>query len=1107
MPKTYKSFKLILVVIALSLFSAGIRAQTEKPETTLKGKITDETSGESIIGAVIFIKGTKSAVQTDENGSFELRTTKETPFLLTISYAGYKDKEIEIYEDDPNLELKLRSDNLLSEVVITAIGIESNRKSITSTVTEISGNVLKDAREPNIQTALSGKVAGVTIQNSGGSPGGASTIRIRGSNSLLGNNQPLYVLDGVPIDNATNQVASALTNTVSQPTASNRAIDINPNDIESITVLKGVSAAALYGLRAANGAIIVNTKRGSSTADKPFQASFSSSLTFENVNRRMQPRQTKYSNGTNGQYIAPGLSGAGANWGALIDTLTYSNLPSPYYAQGQIVGQSSPLSNGQKVEVYDNIKNFYVTGVTKDYNASISGRTINEEGLKASYYSSIGHLDQTGVVPTTNFYRTSVRFNGDIEPSAKLKISTGINFINSGSDNRAIQGGFPPNTIRALYASAVNFDITGGVKHPGLFGGNSSGPAYTPSAYLLPPTANKPWGAVRGYSGGQSFDSPYYSLNQNPNKDNVNRWIGFLQGDYKILSWLKATGRVGIDNYLDTRKSAIGRGAAGNSTNGILNDVSFSYRGINTDLVLTADRKLTEDLGLKVIAGHNFYSLRKDNYSKIGTNLLVNKLYDIGNAASVQASEYTYKKELVGVYATFAFEWKKWAFLNLTANNEWTSTFAPGHNSFFYPSVGAGVVLSDALNFKSNAISFAKIRGNYAQVGNDTDPYSLQTYYSNTTANPVLGNVFAGPFNGQSTLSYGNSLPTGQTGVVANKNLSPERLNSYEGGLELRFLKDRVGLDVTSYYTLSSHQIVPVSIAATTGFNSAIFNSGSVSNRGIEIALNVTPVETKDFTWDITGTFTRNVSRVEALGQNLSFLTIGTSPYAQSVGIVGQPYGVLYGTDFQRNKDGKLIIDDNPNSKNYGKPIGDATPKVLANPNPAFVAGLRNTITYKFVTLSVFFDTKVGFAICNSPKVQAIALDGTAKETEDRGVNKIQEGVKASNGEPNDIPITKDQNYYSLWSVYSGAGVEKNLYYLKLRDINLTFRLPTTLAKRVGASKISLTLTGRNFLLATNYTGSDPDLSVAAGYNNALGTDFWTTPNTRSWGASLNVSF
>ncbi len=1060
-----------------------VQAQT----SPLTGRIIDESTQEGLPGASVVLKGSTHGVVTDAQGNFKFITAQRPPLVLVVSYIGYQQREVTIADYQP-VTITLTTSLQLDEVVVTALGIEREKKEINYSVTQVSGRDIANTREPNLTTALSGRIAGVQIGNSGGSPGGSSTVRIRGNSSILGNNSPLFIVDGIPVDNSIQDLLPNITNNLSLATPSNRAIDINSDDIESISVLKGPAAAALYGIRAANGAVVITTKHGSSQTNKPVSVSFSTSVTFDKVNRRLQPRQTRFSNGLNGQYLAPGLPGSDENWGALLDTLTYSSVPSLFDRNGLIVGQSDARSNGVPVNRYDNSDTFFQTGVTQSYHLGVSGKMD-----KASYYASAGRLYQTGIIPTTDFYRTTLRFNGDFQATDRLSISSGLNFINSGSNNRALMGGFNTNVLRALINTPPNFDITNGLAHP----------ADNPDAYKLPATAARPWGDSRSYANGRGWDSPYWSLNMNPQNDDVNRFLGYGQANYKFTDWLDATLRYGIDNYRDYRKGSFSRGTSGVS-NGVINEINFIRRDVNTDFILSAKHDISSQWHISANVGHNYYNSYRYQNNVRADGLITPGLFNVSNASTVSTTIQTARRKLVAVFGNASLSYKDWLFLTLTGRNEWTSTLPKGSNSFFYPSIGAGWLFTEALHLTNNWLSLGKLRGTYAVVGNDADPYSLQTYYTSLNQNGWIQSSIQTPFNNTSGLTYENT--------EGNPKLKPERISSWEGGLDLEFLNGKIGLEATYYANRSRDQIIPVSLPTSTGSSATLINTGEITNKGVEVSLSITPIRTADFKWTHTLVYSRNVSKVVALAPGLSSIYLG-GVFTDSRAVVGQPYGALVAIDLQRNAVGKPIIDATPTlangqpNANYGYPLVNTSPTVVADPNPKFNASWRNELTYKFVSFSFLLDTRYGFAIANMPRSQMV-FNGVALETDKRGTLTVFDGVKSTEGNAaNDIEVPLTQSWYRNTFNIPALYVEKDLYWLRLREINLSFALPKALLTPLKVAAASVTLTGRNFLLGTNYTGSDPDLSSRNGLQNALGIDFWTTPNTKSYGASLNVTF
>ncbi|MCS3795480.1 SusC/RagA family TonB-linked outer membrane protein [Niastella sp. OAS944] len=1086
-----KVYYLPIFVLQTAFFNTAL-AQTSRdsvPEKvqkgpvqniTFSGKVLDEKSRTPLTGATVHIAGTTHQVLTGNKGEFDFLTGQRLPVTLEISYVGYATRVITVSEKYSEITLYEKNAHL-DEVVVTAVGIKRSAKALSYSLSEVKGKELVQAREANVVAALSGKIAGVQINNSGGSPGGSSSVKIRGNSSLLGNNAPLFILDGIPVDNSIQDILPSITNSVSLATPSNRAIDINSADIASITVLKGPAAAALYGIRASNGAVVINTKRGSALTNKKISVTYNGSFTVDKINRRTQPRQTQFSNGLGGSYILPGVTGSDENWGALLDTLTYSNQASNFDKNGVIVGKSSVLSNGIPVNRYNNVDNFFVNGYTTDNNISLYGNTGN-----AGYYFSYGNLKQTGIIPTTDFYRHTFRFNGDYTVNDKLKLSGGLNYIQDGANNRALMGGFNTNVMRALINSAVNFDITNGYNEPWRHA----------ESYKLPATSAKPWGDSRSYANGIGWDNPYWSLNMNPQNDQLNRFITFAEANYDINSWLKATARYGLDNYTDVRKGAWSRGTSGVAT-GTINDVNFYRRDNNLDVLLSSQHRLTNDIDLNLIAGYNYYNSYKNQVNTRGDGLTIAGNFNIGNAASVQAVNQTIKKKLVAGYADIKLDYQKWLYLELTGRNEWTSTLAKGKNSFFYPSIGTSFIFTDALHLNGGALNFGKVRATYAQVGNDADPYSLNTYYTTTSTGGWIQSGLSFPFNGQQGLSYSTT--------IGNANLKPERINTYELGTELHFLNSRTILDAVYYNNTSKDQIIPVSLPGSTGAQYTLINAGSITNHGIEATLQQYFLKKKKITWSATAIFSKNISKVNYITDAITNVSLG-GIWMEARGQAGDPYGVFYGIDVKRTADGKVVIDDDASSSNYGYPVVNTEFTKIGDPNPDFNIGLRNEFKSGPFTLSFLLDGRFGFDIFNAPRLQMV-FNGVDASTVDRGSTTVFDGVTASKGEPNTIQAVLSQAWYRKTFSVQGLYVEKDLYWLKLKDVNLTYELPAKLIKPARISAASITLTARNFILSTNYTGMDPDLGTRNGLSNFSGIDFWTTPNTHSVGVALNITF
>ena len=1061
-------------------FCVYINTFAQNIEKVIEGQIKSET-GEQLVGVTVRVKGKNSGTATNQDGHFRL-SVPATNAVLVFTYTGFNKEEIKV-GDQKSISVTLKEDiGKLDEVVVTAVGIKNTKRSINYSMQSLKTEEIVSTKEPNIVAALSGKIAGVQINNSSGQPGGSATIRIRGSSSALGDNSPLFILDGMPIDNS--NVGLNIQNANQIVNQSNRAVDLNPNDIESISALKGPAAAALYGIRASNGAIIITSKKGAYGKEQhKLKVSLYSSLGFESISRRLLPLQRKYGQGVNGKYAEPGQNGSEDSWGPLLDTLTYSNVPSKWDKNGTIVGQSDPTSNGIPVNRYDNIGNFFVQGFTTDNLISLTGGSE-----KFGYYFSFGKMYQKGIVPTTDFFRNTVRFGATFKANEKLDFNLSVNYFNSGSHNRMLPGGAPAGTLRSLMNTPANFDITNGLKDP----------ADNPLSYTFED------GTQRAYAGGnRGFDSPFWSLNNNPQPDNINRAVLVEEANYKLTDWLSATLRVGTDLSFERRMSLYNKGSIA-FPSGILVNYKFFNRDINTDVYLTASKELSPDFSLKVIAGHNYFDHHLDATLEQGNNLNLPGFDNISNASTFNIQQTLTQRRLVAGYASAELDYKKWLILNVTGRNEWTSTLAKGQNSFFYPSVSLGWIVNESLNWNPSWLDYLKIRSSYAQVGNDASPYSLATYYSSTTLNgSIQGQTLNFPFNGLAGYSINSNL--------GNVNLKPEQITSYEGGIETWLFRNRIGLDVSVYKNESRNQILPVSIPTSTGYSSFTTNAGLIVNKGIEAILTLVPVNTSAFRWSAVLNFSHNQSMVHSLTGEGSMISLMSTNGGTQVIMEGQPFSVIYGRALSTNAEGKTVIDDRatingvPNT-NYGFPIPEATPSVIGDPNPLWNAGLRNTFTYKNFTLSFLFDNRYKFDIYNSTQAQMVS-NGVSKLTENRYDQIVFEGAGLTSGKPNDIKVVPGETWYRSTINYGAMYVEKDLWWIRLRDLNVSYSLPKSVLDRLKLSELELTFTGRNLLLFTNYSGPDPDVNLRGGFTNGFGSDFFNYPTTKSYGVSLHASF
>lgn len=1075
----------------LAVAPTAIDARIEVPtgaqnQLAITGRVTDE-SGNGLPGVNVIEKGTQNGTSTSATGDYKL-TVNGPESVLLFSFIGYKTQEV-VVGGRSVVSLSLKPDEQsLKEVVVTAIGLERSRKSLGYSVQKVDSDELVNSRETSVASALSAKAAGVQVTTSSGAVGSAAQIRIRGSASLTGNNSPLFVVDGVPIDNGQSRTLTGGDSNAGV-VHSNRSIDLNPDDIETMTVLKGPAATALYGIRAAAGAIIITSKRGARSAGKQSRISLSSSYIVNEANR-FPKWQDRYAQGSevNGvpRYQDP-TTGVITSFGPEISSLTYSSQPSRF-TPGLVVPRTDPTSNGVPLQAFDNISNFFVKGSTFDNHLSFSGGAEN-----SNYYFSLGKLNQKGIIPTEEFDRLTVKMSGDVSLSPKLNVSASVTYSKTGG-TRAQQGSNASGVIMGLLRAPFTFDITNGYRDP----------LKEPLAYSFPDGSQRNSG---GNIGG--YDNPFWSVNKNQYKDEVDRVIGFLQSDYEFYPWLKLMGRLGLDMYNDNRLEAFSRNSRGLVT-GRVSQENYLQRAINSDLILTANRRLSERFDLTVLLGHNYFNRTDRRQTTTGSGLNIPDFFNPSGASTLTGGTSLSRRKLNAAYADVRLTYQNYLFLNFTGRNEWSSTLPKENSSFFYPSISASFAFTDAWDIKSNWLTAGKLRVSYAQVGNDSPIYSLYNTYNPSATNATLitsgGILF--PFQNQLGLTVGNTS--------GNPQLRPEVRVSSEFGGEFRFLKNRLGLDITYYNSVSKDLIVSVPLPNSSGFTSTIRNVGEISNKGLELVLDATPVQVGKFTWDLALNWSRNISRVNEIADGIESIGVtSVGPLGQVRLVKGQPFAVIYGNDFVRDAQGRVVIDDarfmadgkTPNA-NYGFPSRDPNPKPIGNTNPSWIAGLRNTFQYGNFSLTTLLDVRYKFDVYNGT-LGSMNQSGTSKESEDRYVPTVFEGVKKSDGGVNDIQVTKGQYWYTGVGGGFGSGVNTQFVedgsWLRLRELNLSYRLPANWLKKIGVSNASFTLTGRNLLLLTNYSGVDPETNLN-GDNNAAGYDYFTMPNTRSYGAALTLT-
>jgi TonB-linked SusC/RagA family outer membrane protein len=1030
------------------------------------GTVVDN-SGLPLPGVNVIEENTSNGTQTDFDGNFSIEVGQDA--VLVFSYLGMKTQKITVGSQS-NIDVTLNSDtDQLDEVVVTALGIKANPRSLTYAAETVTSQDIENSGETNLVNSLSAKAAGVSVVSSSGSVGASSNIRIRGNTSINRTNGPLFIVDGVPIDN------SASGNEVGGVDNSNRAIDINQNDIESLEILKGTAAQTLYGLRAANGVVIITTKKGKSGAPK---VTVSSSLQFNRVNQ-LQDLQSEFAQG---QPVAgvPTYRGPetqdGFSWGPRISSLEFDGDSSyPFDRNGRLVPAGE--GNGQPANAYDKY-DFFTTGVLLDNSVSVSGGTD-----KVRYYISGAQLDQTGVVPQEEFTRNS--FRADITASLRddLEISASGNYINSGG-RRVQRGSNVSGVMLGLVRSTPTFD-----NGNGLSGRDA---ADTPSTYLLPD------GNQRSYRAGV-YDNPYWTVSQNPAFDDVKRFVGRLSFEYKPFDWATIQGTLGYDQYSDKRKQGIDINSAGNPQGQVFNQTILN-EDINSQLLLLTEKKINDKLTFNGVIGYDGFKTETQFDQVTGFGMTIPGFFVISNTATQAVSEDVQRRELDAVLADARFAYDDTFFINGTFRNDWSSTLPEDNNSFQSYSFGSSLVFTEL--FESGAMNYGKLRGSYGRTGNDAPAYSTLTYY-NAAASGGDGFIDVNQFPIFSTVAFERGL------LLGNNDIVPEETEEFEVGAEFNFFDSRIKLDVAYYNKTTRDQIIQIDQPAVTGFTNRTVNAGVIENKGWEITAGFRPVVTDDFNWNLDVNWTAYDNTVKELAPGVESILLAGFTSTSSRVIAGESYGALFGTRFSRSESGDVLIDDN------GFPIVDPESGVIGDPIPDFLMGIRNTFSYKNFTLSALLDIRQGGDVwCGTCGITDY-FGTSQRSAELRGVTDfVFDGVNANTGEVNTTEVALADPANGLGGNYfvnNGFGGVSEDYifdssWVRLREASLTYALPNNILDKTFLTGGSITFTGRNLFLITDYPGIDPETNLT-GSSNGIGLDYFNQPNTKSYAMTVRLNF
>ncbi|HTL09442.1 MAG TPA: SusC/RagA family TonB-linked outer membrane protein [Chitinophagaceae bacterium] len=1072
----------------------------------VRGRVVD-SSGAGVPDASITIKGTKSGVRAANDGSFTINA--KSGARLVVSAIGFAAQEITA---SPGMQTVSLGQDVrgLSEVVVTALGIRREKRQLATATQTINSDQINKSGTGNALSELNGKASGLTVINSGGEPGSGTYLRLRGVTSITGNNQPLMVVDGVPIDNSVNNYdATSATPNVSgsnsnltggvQPT--NRGVDLNPNDIESITLLKGPSATALYGIQAASGAIIITTKKGSS-GRKGTSVSFNSSITFDRASR-LPERQTMYSQGGDGIYQGPkGGSDRRLTWGARLDTLFWDGQANIWDPHGNIVGASNP-SKQIPVYAYDPYE-FFQTGTTYNNNIALSGGTA-----KSGFRISLGSVNQTGIIPKSKYDKNTFSISGSTNLTDKFSISAGVTYIKSVND-KVQQGSNTSSIMLGLLRTPTTFDNSYGLKDA----------ANNPASYVQ----QNGTGQQRDYRGGAGYDNPYWTVNRNPFREDVNRVFGYGQANYQLYDWISFTYRLGGDVYSQNAKNAYDIFSNAFPA-GAIHLLNYYNQQFNSDFTVNLKKSFSSDLSGSLLVGHNYFTYQNRARLSHGSGFVLPNFLDMSNATSYTNNESEQRKRTMAFYAEAHLDYKNMLFLTLSGRRETSSTLPPQSNSFFYPSASLAFEFTQLPGFaNSKVLNYGKLRVSAAQVGKDAPIQGLQTYFAQASIADGFTTGIQFPINGNAGYQLSSSITT-----IGNPNLKAEKTNSYELGTDLGFFNNRVTLNATAYYSKTTDAILIVPIAYTTGFGAELLNAATLTNKGLEVTIAATAFKTNNFKWDISLNWSKNKNKVVSLATGVPKVLIAGFQNGEVDAIAGKAFGQIYGSVYQRSDpndmNSPLLINDTKGDAGYGMPIVSAQNAAIGDVNPDWTGAVINTFTYKRLSLGFQVDVRQGGDIWNGTR-GAMSYFGTSAETANRDQPALFKGVLghldvngnvvhyadngtteiAKPGGENTVATTYSQYYWqNIGSSFVGPAepsVEKSSF-VRLRQVSLTYDIFRAADKKTFSS-LSVTLFANNAILWTKYKGVDPETSLA-GPVNGQGLDYFNNPGTRSYGIRLNV--
>lgn len=1053
-----KQIYYFLMLLAFFTVTGG-SAHAQTAARLLKGRVVD-TGNDPIIGASVMVKNAKEGTVTNMEGKFSLNVAPSA--TLVVSYIGFVTQEVKADTQKGEMTITLKEDTKrLGEVVVTALGIKRDRKALGYSLGEVSGKELQKAKEPNVINSLAGKVAGLTVSQTATGPSGSTRVILRGSTELTGNNQPLYVIDGVPMDN-TNFDSSDQWGGYD---LGDGISSINPDDIENISVLKGPAASALYGSRASHGVILITTKKAD--AKKDFSVELNSTTTIEKQLTKWDDVQYEFGQGADGKIsLTDDRFSSNRNWGPRID---------PGLMMTYFDGVARPY-----VIIKDNIDGFFRTGVNTT-NSLIVNKKAGKTGVRITYTD----MRDKDLIPKTHMARNTLNLRTNTTITKFLDLDFKVTYTHEGVKNRPAVADHRANIAKNLMTLSTTFD----------------------QAWLKEHYEDEN-GEYYNWNDGDVYNiNPYWVLHKMTNRSWKDNYKGSAVIRYRPLKQLTLQATAGTDiNYFTFEEFAYPTSPG--RERGMLSTKDYKNRMYTAELLAIYKGKFKKwDYGATL--GGSLYKTDNKTQDVTAQNMIMRDAKTLQSFTEKTIREEIYRRQINSLYGSMNFAYDNFAFLDMTLRGDCSSTLPVNNNVYWYPSVSGSLLFSELLHVDKNILPYGKVRASWAKVGNDTSPYMLRPTYE------MALNSFG---------QYPMASISGD--VIPNKNLKPTMTNSIELGFELKFLKNRLGLDFTYYNQNSKDQILRMNTSYASGYRYQLINAGDIENRGIEVVLNTRPIEMKDFSWDLNVNFAKNSNKVKELANGVDEFELASARWlgVKVVAKVGENYGCIMGKDFLRNDNGDIIIDGKT-----GLPKMTHDLKVLGNATWDWTGGLTTNVRYKNFSMGAIFDVKVG-ADLYSMSARSAYSTGKHKETlEGRDAwyeseeKRLAAGVTSKDWhptggyvakgvieqpdgtfKPNDIFVSP-QEYWTYVTTQTARPFIYDNTYVKLREFTLSYAFPRRMLGKV-VNALSVSFVARNlFNLYKNVPNIDPD----SNYNNStgMGLEFGSLPSRRSFGLNVNLKF